>query len=108
MPIEWVNEAEAVGRESKVMKTKEGKEILAAIGADGAGMKPGKVLKVTFSPETTHEFKDDEKKTAFAFALKLRKLYPDLIIKLVGRTQIHICTPAESDRVAHSKKQKVA
>ena len=76
MPVELVNESEVtdIKRPSKLSRTPEWLETTKMLVNK---LPAHQVLKITFSPETKKLFKNDDKRAAVAFAVRLRKDYGD-------------------------------
>jgi hypothetical protein len=74
MPVELVSEAEAISikRPSKLSRTAEWIEAEKILKSK---IPANQVVRITFCPETKKQFKNDEKKAAVAFAVRLRKDY---------------------------------
>jgi len=76
MPIEYIasDEMPKTTRKSKIEKSPDWTELIKALGQ---GFPTGKTIKLTFSDATRKLFKNDDKRVAQAFVLRLRRDYSD-------------------------------
>lgn len=88
MPIDFLNEDELPKsqRKSKIARSKEWGEITSALAK---GIPDRQVVQVTFCEATVKEF-GDGKKTANAFAIKLRDVYPNYEIAVANGVTVRI------------------
>ena len=93
MPVSIVPISDLLSRRSKITKTTEWTELEQVLAK---GLQKDSAVKITFSPETVQLFKNDVKKTAVAFVMRLRKQYGNKYrIRLVAKTEVQILNQKE-------------